>query len=92
MHGFVNSLGMMMFISQLEHFQGNSILLLLGAIGIAIIYLFPKVTKKIPSPIVAITVVTTIVLTFKIDIKTLGDMGRLTRELPKFMIPNVHLI
>ena len=78
-----------MFISQLEHFQGNSILLLLGAIGIAIIYLFPKVTKKIPSPIVAITVVTTIVLTFKIDIKTLGDMGRLTRELPKFMIPNV---
>lgn len=89
MHGFVNSLGMMMFISQLEHFQGNSILLLLGAIGIAIIYLFPKVTKKIPSPIVAITVVTTIVLAFKIDIKTLGDMGRLTSELPQFMIPNV---
>lgn len=89
MHGFVNSLGIMMFISQLEHFQGNPILLLLGAIGIAIIYLFPKVTKKIPSPIVAITVVTTIVLAFKIDIKTLGDMGRLTSELPQFMIPNV---
>ena len=57
--------------------------------GIAIIYLFPKVTKKIPSPIVAISVVTAIVLIFNIDIKTLGDMGRLTSDLPKFITPNV---
>lgn len=89
MHGFVNSLGIMMFTSQLEHFQGNPILLILGGIGISIIYLFPKITKKIPSPIVAISVVTAIVLMFNIDIKTLGDMGRLTSDLPKFITPNV---
>ncbi|MEE0880428.1 MAG: SulP family inorganic anion transporter, partial [Turicibacter sp.] len=89
MHGFVNSLGIMMFTSQLEHFQGNPILLILGGIGISIIYLFPKITKKIPSPIVAISVVTAIVLMFNIYIKTLGDMGRLTSDLPKFITPNV---
>lgn len=89
MHGFVNSLGIMMFISQLEHFRGNWILFVLGAIGIMIIYLFPKLTKKIPSPIVAITCITTIVLVFNIDIKTLGDMGRMTSELPELIIPSV---
>lgn len=91
MHGFVNSLGIMMFISQLEHFQGNPMLLVLGVIGIAIIYLFPKLTKKIPSPIVAIAIVTIIVLVFDIDIRTLGDMGRITSELPRFIFPNVPL-
>ena len=37
----------------------------------------------------AISVVTAIVLMFNIDIKTLGDMGRLTSDLPKFITPNV---
>ncbi len=91
MHGFVNSLGIMMFISQLEHFQGNPMLLVLGGIGIAIIYLFPKLTKKIPSPIIAIAGVTTIVLVFNIEIRTLGDMGRITSELPQFILPNVPM-
>lgn len=89
MIGFVNSLAILMFQSQLSHFEGSSILLVLGAIGISIVYLFPKITKSIPSPIVAIITLTIIVSIFNIDIKTLGDMGRVTNELPKFLIPNV---
>lgn len=89
MVGFVNALGIMMFTSQLEHFNGSPVLLLLGLIGIGIIYLFPKLTKKIPSPIIAIAVVTTIVLVFKIEIPTLGDMGSISSQLPKFILPNV---
>lgn len=91
MTGFVNALGIMMFKSQLPHFKGNYILLILGAIGIAIIYLFPKITKVIPSPIISIVIVYLLVLIFKIDIPKLGDMGTITTELPKFKIPNVSL-
>ncbi|WP_258049608.1 SulP family inorganic anion transporter [Clostridium weizhouense] len=91
MIGFVNALGIMMFKSQLPHFNGGFILLILGAIGVLIIYLFPKLTKSVPSPIISIIVVTLIVFIFKIDVKTLGDMGKVTSELPKFLIPNIPL-
>ncbi len=51
--------------------------------------MLPKFTKVIPAPIVAIITITIIVSIFNIDIKTLGDMGRITTELPKLLIPNV---
>lgn len=89
MIGFVNALGILMFQSQVNHFKGDYILLLLGAFGVAVIYLFPKITKKIPSPIVAIISITAIVNIFNIDIKLLGDMGAITTELPRFLIPNI---
>lgn len=89
MVGFVNALGILMLQSQIPHFKGSPILLVLGAIGVAIIYLFPKINKSIPSPIIAIITITLIVTIFKIDVTTLGDMGRITSDLPKFLIPNI---
>ena len=89
MIGFVNALGIMMFQSQLDHFKGGSILLVLGALGVFIIYMFPKFTKTIPAPIVAIITITIIVTVFNVRIKTLGDMGKITTELPRLLIPNV---
>lgn len=91
MIGFVNALGIMMFKSQLNHFKGNFVLLILAAIGIAIIYLLPRLTKAVPSPIVSIMIVTLIVVIFKLEVTTLGDMGRITDDLPKFLIPNIPL-
>ena len=89
MTGFVNALGIMMFKSQIDHFRGGYILIVLGIIGISIIYLFPKLTKIVPAPIVSIIIIYLIVLIFKIDIPKLGDLGPITRELPKFSIPEV---
>ncbi|MFI3326148.1 MAG: SulP family inorganic anion transporter [Clostridia bacterium] len=91
MVGFVNALGIMMFKSQLSHFEGGGILFVLAGIGIAIIYLFPKITKKVPSPIIAIITITIIVVVFKIDIKTLGDMGEISTTLPSFSLPSVPI-
>ena len=91
MTGFVNGLGLMMFTSQLDHFNGGLVLPILGLLGIAIIFLFPKVTKKIPAPIVAILVITAIVLGFGLDVKTLGDMGSISTALPRFGTPAVPL-
>lgn len=47
MLGFVNALGIMMFQSQIEHFTGSTILVVLVLIGISSIYGFPKLTKNI---------------------------------------------
>lgn len=91
MIGFVNALGIMMFMAQVDHFKGSYMLLILGAIGILIIYILPRFTKVIPSPIVAIIVISTIVLGTGMDVTSLGDMGRITSELPTFLIPDVPL-
>ena len=89
MIGFVNSLGILMFKSQLKHFEGGWILIVLGLIGIFIIYMLPRFTKVIPAPIVSIITITIIVIVFNIRVKTLGDMGKITTDLPKLLIPNV---
>lgn len=89
MIGFVNALGIMMFTSQVPYFKGSFILIILGAIGVSIIYLLPKLTRAVPSPIISIIIVTLIVVIFKIDVTTLGDMGKINSDLPRFLIPNI---
>lgn len=91
MIGFVNGLGIMMFTSQVSHFKGNLILPVLGIIGVTIIFLFPKVTKKIPAPIVSILVVSVIVLVLKLDVQRLGELGEISSKLPSFGIPKVPM-
>ncbi|SDQ36253.1 SulP family inorganic anion transporter [Carnobacterium viridans] len=91
MLGFLNGLGIMMFLSQLDHFKGNSVLIVLGIIGIAIILLAPKVTKKIPAPIISIVVITALVLGLELNVQLLGDLGTISNDLPKFGIPSVPM-
>lgn len=91
MLGFVNGLGIMMFLSQVDHFKGNPLLLVLGVLGIAIIFLMPKVTKKIPAPIISIIVITMIVLGLDLNVQMLGDLGKISSDLPSFSIPKVPM-
>lgn len=55
--------------------------LLLGAASVAIIYLFPKITKKVPSTLVALIAVTVVSLFFKLDEKLI--IGTIPSGLPK---------
>ncbi|MFI3226044.1 MAG: SulP family inorganic anion transporter [Clostridia bacterium] len=91
MIGFVNALAIMMLNSQIGYFQGGYILPIFGVIGVAIIVLFPYITKSIPSPIVAIIVITLIVNFGGIDVKMLGDMGEISSKLPSLIFPKVPL-
>ncbi|MCM3443938.1 SulP family inorganic anion transporter (plasmid) [Metabacillus halosaccharovorans] len=92
MVGFVNALAILIFTSQLQHFEGEtSIMYLLVAITLLIIYLLPYLTKVIPSTLVAIIAVTTIALIMDINVRAVGDMGELTRTLPVFLIPDIPL-
>ncbi|CAK2635070.1 putative sulfate transporter YbaR [Vibrio crassostreae] len=91
--GFVNALAILIFMAQLpELVNVPSSVYVLVALGLAIIYLlpyFPKFGRAIPSPLVAIVALTVISLLFGLDVRTIGDMGKLPDSLPVFLIPNI---
>ncbi|MFC3041765.1 SulP family inorganic anion transporter [Virgibacillus xinjiangensis] len=92
MVGFVNALAIMIFTSQLQHFVGETwVMYALVGLTLAIIYLLPRITKAVPSTLVAIVVVTAIAIYGNINVGTVGDMGTLTQQLPAFLLPDVPL-
>ena len=92
MTGFVNALAILIFIAQLPELIGvPSLTYVMVAAGLAIIYLFPMLTKAIPSPLICIIVLTSISIYFGFDIRTVGDMGELPSTLPVFLIPQIPL-
>lgn len=52
----------------------NLYALLLAALSIAIIYLFPKITKAIPSVLVALIIVSLIPIFIPMDVRIIGDI------------------
>lgn len=94
MTGFVNALAILIFLAQLPELDPTRVswlTYLLVAAGLGIIYLFPHVTKAIPSPLVTILVLTALTVYFGWDVRTVGDMGALPDTLPVFLIPDVPL-
>lgn len=92
MIGFVNALAILIFTSQLTHFVGESwVMYAMVAGALAIIYILPQFTKAVPSPLVAIVVISAIAIYTGSDVRTIGDMGELTQALPMFLLPNIPL-
>ncbi|WP_138751461.1 SulP family inorganic anion transporter [Paenibacillus sinopodophylli] len=90
MLGFVNALGILIFTTQLVHFVGASwMMYALVALTLVIIYVLPKFTKVIPSPLAAIIIVSLIAVAIGADLKTVGDRGLVESTLPIFHIPDV---
>jgi len=90
--GFVNALAILIFMAQLPELTHVSwVVYAMVAGGLGIIYLFPYLTKAIPSPLVTIIVLTAISLMMGLDIRTVGDMGQLPDSLPIFLIPDIPL-
>lgn len=90
MLGFVNALAILIFMAQLTHFKGESwVMYAMVAGGLAIIYLFPRLTKAVPSPLVAIILITIIAVMTGAHVKTVGDLGQLSQSLPSFLLPHV---
>lgn len=88
--GFVNALAILIFLAQLpvlSHAPISTYLMVAG--GLAVIYLLPRVTKAIPSPLVCIVLLTVIAIVMKLPLLTVGDMGAFPDSLPVFSIPSV---
>ena len=70
---------------------GTPLMLMLGLVALTmfLIWAAPKVTKAIPAPLLGIGIVTAIVLVFKLDVQTVGDLASIKGGLPGFHIPSV---
>ncbi|GHR36792.1 sulfate permease [Helicobacter pylori] len=75
MYGFVNALGILLLMEQFKFLQNQNLgVFILLAIGILIIYLFPLITKKIPSNLICILMVSAIALIFDMHAPNLGSI------------------
>ncbi len=90
MTGFVNALAILIFMAQLPELTNvPGLTYVLVAAGLAIIYLLPRVTTIIPSPLVSIALVTAAAMMFQFDVRRVGDMGELPSSLPSFLWPDI---
>ncbi|AHV93041.1 sodium-independent anion transporter [Bordetella holmesii] len=88
--GFVNALAILIFMAQLPQLIGVSgVTYVMVAAGLAIIYLLPRLTRVVPSPLVAIIVLTAVSIYWGLPVNTVGDMGALPSALPAFALPAV---
>jgi len=100
MTGFVNGLALVIFIAQFHQFKVDDTWLhkqaMMNMVGLVIltvasVYIAPKITKRIPASLFGILVVTSSVLCFNIDTRTVGDIAHISGALPTFHIPDVPL-
>ena len=90
--GFVNALAILIFMAQLpELVDVPYAVYVMAAAGLGIIYGLPFITRVVPSPLVAIVLLTAVSIYFGIDVRTVGDMGDLPSTLPVFLIPDIPL-
>ncbi len=90
--GFVNALAILIFLAQLPELTHVSWhVYAMTAAGLAIIYGLPRLTRAVPSPLVAIVVLTAVSIALGLEIRTVGDMGQLPDSLPRFLLPQVPL-
>ena len=84
MIGFVNALGILIFVAQVPHLVDVPwIVYPLFALTIAIVVLLPRFTTVVPAPLVAIVVVTVVVVAAGLtDVHTVGDEGPMGGGLP----------
>ena len=90
--GFVNALAILIFSAQVPQMLGVTWhTYAMIAVGLAIIYLLPRLTTAVPSPLVCILVLTAISFVEPMPLRTVADLGRLPSSLPGFVLPHVPL-
>ncbi|WP_017295165.1 SulP family inorganic anion transporter [Geminocystis herdmanii] len=92
MMGYINALGVLIFLAQLPQLTNVPYTVYgITIVSLMIIYILPRFTQAVPSPLIALGVMTFITIFFKLDVPKVGDMGELPTTLPFFSFPNVPL-
>ncbi|WP_376741119.1 SulP family inorganic anion transporter [Yersinia enterocolitica] len=85
MIGFVNALGILIFFAQVPHIWGQSSLVwVMFAVTLIIVLLLPRILKSVPSPLIAIIVVTLVAILMGYRLPNVGDEGAMSADLPSF--------
>lgn len=84
-HGFVNALGILIFLAQVPHvaMSSGAVLLLLG-LTLAVVQLLPRLTQAIPAPLAAIALATTLAASLGLDVPAVGGEGSMQASLTGF--------
>ena len=92
MVGFVNALAVLIFSSQVPELIGVPWAVYpLTLLGLAIVFLLPRLTRVVPAPLVAIVVITAVVVPLGMEVPSVGDKGELPESLPSLFVPDVPL-
>ena len=103
MLGFVNGLAIVIGLAQLEQFStisedgshiwlsGVPLYITIGLVcaTMAFIWVTPRITKLVPPPLLAISIVTIFVLILDLNVLRVGDIASLSGGLPEFRLPLV---
>jgi len=96
--GFVNALAILIFMAQIPQMWNDDFTTqtyiatyAMIAAGLAIIYGLPYITKAIPAPLAAIILIAGVAIYFKIDVITVGEVGKLPDSLPWFHAPRIPI-
>jgi SulP family sulfate permease len=90
MVGFVNALAILIFLAQVPHLVGVPWLVYpMTAVALGIIVLLPRLTRAVPSPLVAIVALTGLAVAAGLHLPDVGDEGSLPRSLPSLLVPDV---
>src|SRR5690625_4326980 len=92
MLGFVNALGIMIFISQMPYLIGGGLLTYVFAgVTLILVYVIPRFIKVVPAPLIAIIIMTSIALVSGVNLQSIGDLGTMPSTLPTFFFPDIPL-
>ena len=64
--------------------------ILTGGVALAILIVWPKVSKKIPGSLVAVLALTVLVALTGMSVNTIGDLYTISSSLPKFSLPSIE--
>ncbi|MBG0814484.1 SulP family inorganic anion transporter [Planomonospora sp. ID82291] len=90
MVGFVNSLAILIFMAQVPELRDVpwAVYPLVGG-ALALMVLFPRITRTVPAPLVSIAALTALTVGAGIAVPTVGDRGALPSSLPVPGLPDV---
>ncbi|MEL6777843.1 MAG: SulP family inorganic anion transporter, partial [Cyanobacteria bacterium J06597_16] len=90
MIGYINALAVLLFWAQLPQLTSVPYMVyVLVAASLGIIYILPRFTQVVPSPLVALAVITAVTINLGLEVPTVGDMGELPTAPPLFALPQV---
>ncbi len=61
--------------------------LVVGAVAMAVLIIWPKISKKIPGSLIAVVVGVVMVKALDMEVNTVGDLYTISRDLPSFSLP-----
>lgn len=65
--------------------------LVVGGVSLAILIVWPYISKKIPGSLIAVIVGTALVKLLNMDVNTIGDLYTISGSLPSFSVPEINI-